>query len=284
MTETHAWRAHTAAHGRCPGVDGGRTPWPPGLGAGTLAPPARSGSAQRHGRGPGDVASSRMTAGGWLPGGRGDRPRRQRPCSSSVSWTRLGVRGSDALDRSPARPAGARRLRRDCRAAGSADPGQGPGLLRRRADLPGDGERLAVMAARLPGRRRSGRQLAEAVQRHGLAVPRAEVTVQLERLAEAGGGGRVVAGRHLHAGQPARGPRPGRAGRRGGGTAPGASCCGGGGRVVARLRTRRIRARQRAVGLVERRAEAPEHRQRLLVAGRRRRHSRPSAAAPGPGR
>ena len=53
----------------------------------------------------------------------------------------------------------------------AADPFQGACFLQRRANLTGDGEGLMVVAGCLLGRRRPQRQLAEAVQRLGQALP-----------------------------------------------------------------------------------------------------------------
>src|SRR5262249_51240863 len=69
-----------------------------------------------------------------------------------------------------------------------ADAFQGPRFLRRRADVAGDGQRLGVLVAGLAGGRGAERELAEAVQRLGLAEQVAEVTEQRQGLLVAGGG------------------------------------------------------------------------------------------------
>src|SRR5262249_37414234 len=73
-----------------------------------------------------------------------------------------------------------------------ADSFQGPCFLGSGADVAGDGQRLGVLVAGLAGGRDAVRELAEAVQRFGLAEPVAEVTEQCQGLLVAGGGGRVV--------------------------------------------------------------------------------------------
>jgi hypothetical protein len=59
---------------------------------------------------------------------------------------------------------------------GPAESFQGACFLKDRAEVAGDGQRLDVMLAGLAGSRRPGSQLAEAVERLGLAEPVAEVT------------------------------------------------------------------------------------------------------------
>ena len=88
----------------------------------------------------------------------------------------------------------------------AADSRQGAGFFDTRADLPGDAQRLAVTAAGILGRRRGQRQVAEAVQQHGLAVPVAEFPEQLQGLREVAGRAPVVPGRQLYLAQPAGGP------------------------------------------------------------------------------
>jgi len=63
-----------------------------------------------------------------------------------------------------------------------ADSFQCACLLQGCADLAGDGQRLAVVLARLAGGRGPGRWLAQAVQRLGLAVRFAGVAQQPQRL------------------------------------------------------------------------------------------------------
>jgi hypothetical protein len=75
-----------------------------------------------------------------------------------------------------------------------ADAFQGACLFRGGAEVAGDGQRLGVVAAGLVAGGGAGRELAEAVQRFGLAEPVAGVAAQREGLLVAGRGGRVVAG------------------------------------------------------------------------------------------
>jgi len=70
----------------------------------------------------------------------------------------------------------------------AAEAGQRPGFLRRCAQLDRLGQRLAVNLAGLLGCRRPGSQLAEVVEGHDLAVPRAQVAMQLQGLLKASGG------------------------------------------------------------------------------------------------
>src|SRR5262249_27840565 len=70
----------------------------------------------------------------------------------------------------------------------AGEAGQRPGFLRRCAQLDRLGQRLAVNLAGLLGCRRPGSQLAEAVEGHDLAVPRAQVAMQLQGLVKASGG------------------------------------------------------------------------------------------------
>jgi hypothetical protein len=71
---------------------------------------------------------------------------------------------------------------------------QGACFFQGHADLAGEGQRLGVVVAGLLGRGGPGRQLAEAVEHFGLAVPFAEVAEQVKCLLVAGCGGSVVAG------------------------------------------------------------------------------------------
>jgi hypothetical protein len=79
-----------------------------------------------------------------------------------------------------------------------ADSLQGACFLWRRVDVTGDGQRLAVLVASLGCGRDAERELAEPVQRFGLAEPVAEVSEQGQGLLVAGGRGRVVPGLLLH--------------------------------------------------------------------------------------
>ena len=71
---------------------------------------------------------------------------------------------------------------------------QGACFLGGGAEVPGDSQGLGVVLAGQRGVRGPGRQLAEAVERLGLAEPVAEISEQGQGLLLAGGGGRVVAG------------------------------------------------------------------------------------------
>jgi hypothetical protein len=78
-----------------------------------------------------------------------------------------------------------------------ADSLQGACLLWGRADVAGDGQRPGVLVAGLGGGRGAERELAEPVQRFGLAERVAEVSEQGQVLLVAGGG-RVVPDLLLH--------------------------------------------------------------------------------------
>ena len=80
----------------------------------------------------------------------------------------------------------------------SAKSFQGACFLWGRADVAGDGQRPGVLVVGLLCGRGPERELAEAVQRLGLAEPVAEVTEQRQGLLVAGGGGQVVPGLLLH--------------------------------------------------------------------------------------
>src|SRR5215472_16894411 len=79
-----------------------------------------------------------------------------------------------------------------------ADSFQGACFFWGRADVAGDGQRPGVLAVGLAGYRGAQRELAETVQRFGLAEQVAEAAEQFEGLLVAGGGGRVVPGLLLH--------------------------------------------------------------------------------------
>jgi len=73
---------------------------------------------------------------------------------------------------------------------GLAESFQGACFLRGRANVAGDGQRLGMVPAGLRDVCGSDRQLAEAVERLGLAEPVAKVAKQRQGLLVAGGGGR----------------------------------------------------------------------------------------------
>ena len=85
-----------------------------------------------------------------------------------------------------------------CLEVGVADAFQGACFLWGCADAAGDGQRLGVLVVSLAGGRGAERELAETVQRFGLAQLVAEVTEQRQGLLVAGGGGRMVPGLLLH--------------------------------------------------------------------------------------
>ena len=74
----------------------------------------------------------------------------------------------------------------------AADSFQGACFLWRRADVAGDRQRPGVLVAGPAGGRGAERELAETVQRFGLAEQVAEVTEQRQGLPVAGRGGREV--------------------------------------------------------------------------------------------
>ena len=147
-----------------------------------------------------------------------------------------------------------------------ADSFQGACFLWGRADVAGDGQRPGVLVAGLAGGRGAERELAEAVQRFGLAEPVAEVTEQRQGLLVAGGGGRVVPGLLLHEAEVVEGvglaePVTEVAEQR-----QGLLLAGGGGRVVPGLLLHDAEVVE-GVGLAVQVAEVAEQRQGLLLAG-----------------
>src|SRR5262252_4984167 len=81
---------------------------------------------------------------------------------------------------------------------GPAESFEGTCFLGGRSDVPGDGQRPGVLVAGQAGGGGAERELAETVQRLGLAERVAEVAEQGQGLPVAGGGGRVVPGLLLH--------------------------------------------------------------------------------------
>ena len=75
-----------------------------------------------------------------------------------------------------------------------ADAFQSACLLKRDAEVAGDGQGLGVVVAGLLAGFGPGEQLAEVVEHVGLLAPLAEVAIQAEGLLMAGFGSRVIAG------------------------------------------------------------------------------------------
>src|SRR5215469_14369928 len=77
---------------------------------------------------------------------------------------------------------------------GPAESFQGVCLLEGHADIPRDGERPDVVLTGLAGGRGPAGELAEAVQRLGLAEPVTEIAEHRQGRLDVAGGGRVVPG------------------------------------------------------------------------------------------
>jgi hypothetical protein len=113
--------------------------------------------------------------------------------AAEVFLDALRIEGSDALvDRERLSPLGGTFAGVAVLDMAAADAFQGACFLLRGAQVAGDGQGLGVVLAGLLAGRGPGRELAEAIQRFGLAEPYAEFAEQVQGLLVAGCGGRVV--------------------------------------------------------------------------------------------